>query len=68
MAAPRIRARWPEIRNALDEGHSLRTVCKGLQVDGIRISLSTFRTYVSRMRRKEFSTVNTGRDEVPSQS
>jgi hypothetical protein len=60
MAAPRIRERWPEIKSALDEGHSLQTVLERLRVDGIQISLSTLRTYVSRLRRKDSSTVSTG--------
>jgi hypothetical protein len=59
MAAPRIRARWPDIKRALDEGHSLQMVREGLEVDGIQISLSTLRTYVSRLRQKELPTVST---------
>jgi hypothetical protein len=58
MAAPRIRACWPEIKSALDEGHSLQMVRKGLQAEGIQISLSTLRTYVSRLRQKELPAVN----------
>jgi hypothetical protein len=59
MAAPRIRARWPEIKTALDEGHSLQTVRKRLQSLGIQISSSTLRTYVSGLRQKELPAAST---------
>ncbi len=52
MAAPQIRARWAEIKSSLDkEGHSLQAVREWLEIDGIQISMSTLRTYVSRLRR-----------------
>ncbi len=59
MAAPRIRARWPEIKSSLDEGHSLQAVREWLEIEGIQISMSTLRTYVSRLRQRELPAGNT---------
>lgn len=50
--AAQIRALWPEIKLALDEGHSLKAVYDCLQADGIIISVQTLGSYITRMRRK----------------
>lgn len=50
--AAQIRALWPEIKLALDTGHSLKAVCDCLQADGIIISVQTLGSYITRMRRK----------------
>jgi len=33
-----VRALWPEIKAALDKGHSLKTVCDCLEADGCSAS------------------------------
>jgi hypothetical protein len=50
--AAQIRALWPEIKAALDKGHSLKTVCNCLEADGIKITVQTLVSYITRMRRK----------------
>lgn len=50
--AAQIRALWPEINAALDEGHSLKSVCHCLEADGITVSVQTLGSYITRMRRK----------------
>jgi hypothetical protein len=49
--AAQIRALWPEIKAALDHGHSLRSVCECLEADGINISTRGLAAYISRIRR-----------------
>ena len=52
--AGQIWALWPEIRAALDDGQSFRSVCEWLANDaGITVSIAGLRSYVSRSRRKE---------------
>ena len=49
--AAQIRALWPEIRTALDNGHSLQTVCDCLAADGIAVSVQSLGSYIGRIRR-----------------
>jgi len=49
--AAQIRALWPEIRTALDNGHSLQTVCDCLAADGIAVSVQSLGSYLGRIRR-----------------
>ena len=52
--AGQIWALWPEIRAALDDGQSFRSICDWLAEDAsIKVSISALRSYVSRSRRKE---------------
>jgi len=52
--AGQIWALWPEIKAALADGQSFRSVCEWLSEDaGITVSVSGLRSYVSRSRRKE---------------
>lgn len=53
--AAQIRRLWPEIKAALDSGHSLKAVCDCLEGDGIKISVQTLGSYITRMRRKTVS-------------
>jgi hypothetical protein len=46
---------WPEIKAALDKGHSLKTVCDCLEVDGIAITVQTLGSYITRIRRRSLS-------------
>jgi hypothetical protein len=50
--AAQIRRLWPEIKAALDNGHSLKAVCDCLEADGISISVQTLGSYITRMRKK----------------
>jgi hypothetical protein len=42
---------WPEIKAALEAGHSLKTVWERLQADGIEIRYNRLSEYVARLRR-----------------
>lgn len=53
--AAQIRTLWPEIKAALDSGHSLKAACDCLEGDGIMISVQTLGSYITRMRRKTVS-------------
>jgi hypothetical protein len=46
-----LRRAWPDIRAALDAGHTLKRICGRLNADGISIGYPTFRTAVGRLRR-----------------
>lgn len=48
-----ILALWPEIREALDGGQSLRTVRGWLEEEGVAISYGCLSSYVSRIRRRQ---------------
>lgn len=50
--AAQIRDLWPEIKAALDNGHSLKAVCDCLEADGISITVQTLGSYITRMRKK----------------
>jgi hypothetical protein len=50
--AAQIRALWPDIKAALDAGHSLKSVCECLEADGINITVPALGSYITRMRRK----------------
>src|SRR5207248_1909584 len=49
--AAQIRALWPEIRTALDNGHSLQAVCDCLAADGITLTVQSLGSYIGRIRR-----------------
>jgi hypothetical protein len=49
--AAQIRALWPEIRTALDNGHSLKAVCECLAADGLAVSVQSLGSYIGRIRR-----------------
>jgi len=50
--AAQLRILWPEIKAALDMGHSLKAVCECLEGDGLKMSVYTLGSYVTRMRRR----------------
>lgn len=51
--AGQIRALWPQIRLALDQGQSLKTIHHWLQPDAcVTLGITTFTSCVSRIRRK----------------
>jgi hypothetical protein len=47
-----IRALWPDIKAALDAGHSLKSVCECLEEGGITITVPALGSYITRIRRK----------------
>lgn len=52
--AGQIWAVWPEIKAALDDGQSFKSVCQWLKDDaGLSVSIPSLRSYSSRSRRKE---------------
>jgi len=50
--AAQLRSLWPEIKAALDNGHTLKAVSECLEADGLKMSVYTLGSYVARMRRK----------------
>src|SRR5579875_3551775 len=49
--AAQLRSLWPEIRVALDNGHTLKAICECLEADGLEMSIYTLGSYIARMRR-----------------
>ena len=49
--AAQIRALWPDIKAALDNGHNLQSICECLEADGISVSPRSLASYVSRIRK-----------------
>ena len=49
--AAQIRALWPEIKAALDNGHTHESVCECLAADGITLTARSLASYISRIRR-----------------
>jgi hypothetical protein len=47
-----VRAAWPDIRLALDSGHTLKRICEALNRDGLSIGYKTLSAYVGRLRRQ----------------
>jgi len=50
--AGQLRALWPEIQIALDEGQSLKTIRGWLEDEGVVFTINSLRMYVSRIRRE----------------
>lgn len=50
-----IRLLWPDIRAALERGHTLKVVRSRLEESGIRIGYHQLVVYVSRLRREDKS-------------
>ena len=52
--AGQIWALWPEIKAALDNGQSFKSICHWLQEDaGIALSIPSLRSYISRIRHRD---------------
>lgn len=52
--AGQIRALWPEIKAALAEGQSVKTIRQWLEDDaGVTLSITSLTSYISRIRRRE---------------
>ena len=53
-----VRAAWPQIRLALDSGHTLKRICEALNRDGLAIGYKTLSAYVGRLRRERTGNVH----------
>ena len=51
--AGQVRQAWPEIRNLLAAGHTLKDVCTWVNEIGIKISYTRLSDYVNQLRRAE---------------
>jgi hypothetical protein len=63
--AAQIRNLWPEIKAALENGHSLKTISECLAADGIAVTFRELSVYIGRLRKKsinatDFHTGNRG--------
>lgn|SRR5689334_12084346 len=47
-----IQAAWPEIREALQTGHTLKSICERLRADGVEIQYKRLSEYIGRLRRR----------------
>ncbi len=50
--AGQIRWLWPDIKRALDSGHTVKEVFEALRKDGFKIPYSRLRLYVAELRRE----------------
>ncbi len=48
-----VRQAWPEIRELLDAGHSLKDVCRWLNEIGLQIGYARLSDYVTQLRRRD---------------
>jgi hypothetical protein len=53
-----VRAAWPQIRLALDSGHTLKRICEALNRDGLSIGYKTLSAYAGRLRRERTGNVH----------
>ena len=52
-----VRAAWPQIRLALDSGHTLKRICEALNRDGLSIGYKTLSAYIGRIWREHTAKV-----------
>jgi hypothetical protein len=52
-----VRALWPEIQQALENGQTLKSIRDWLEVEGIPLRYSQLTSYVRRIRRKQAQAV-----------
>jgi hypothetical protein len=50
-----VRCLWPEIRQALNTGYTLKEICLALNRDGYSIGYSRLRSLVARLRRMDIA-------------
>jgi hypothetical protein len=48
-----IRAVWPDIKAAVDNGHTLKAVCECLEAAGIAVTVPALAVYIGRIRKKD---------------
>lgn len=51
--AGQVRQAWPDIRQLLDAGHSLKDVCRWLNEIGLQIGYARLSDYVCQLRRRD---------------
>lgn len=51
--AGQVRQAWPDIRQLLDAGHSLKDVCSWLNEIGLQIGYARLSDYVCQLRRRD---------------
>ena len=51
--AGQVRQAWPEIRQLLASGHSLKDICRWLNEIGLQIGYARLSDYVCQLRRRE---------------
>lgn len=51
--AAQIRAFWPDIKVALESGHSYDVICECLEAAGVSVTVKNLSSYVSRIRKTE---------------
>lgn len=51
--AGQVRQAWPDIKQLLDAGHSLKDVCQWLNDIGLQIGYARLSDYISQLRRRE---------------
>jgi len=56
--AAQIRSLWPEIKAALDNGHSLKAIAECLAADGIALSVRSLSAYLGRIQKGSIDTKN----------
>ncbi len=49
--AAHLRMLWPEINAALERGNTLKAVCECLEADGVKLTVSSLGSYLTRLRR-----------------
>ena len=64
--AAQLRSLWPEIRAALDNGHSLNAISECLAADGIAVSARSLSVYVGRLRKDSMADQNKQSAALPS--
>jgi hypothetical protein len=53
-----VRCLWPEIREALDAGYTIKEICLALNREGISIHYSRLRSLVARLRKMDMAEGN----------
>ena len=66
--AGQVRQAWPDIKQLLDAGHSLKDVCQWLNEIGLQIGYARLSDYVSQLRRRETVMMAPAEVTVQSQS
>jgi hypothetical protein len=55
-----VQQAWPEIRELIAAGHSLKDICAWVNEIGIEIGYARLSDYVGRLKRKELATPSSG--------
>lgn len=65
--AGQVRQAWPDIKQLLDAGHSLKDVCRWLNEIGLQIGYARLSDYVCQLRRREMPMGAPAELAVPSE-